>query len=207
MASNTTNHKEETNVKHEEKTQENNKQTMLAVKGRLTLKNKPVNLEVGVDLLEYHRANAEALHRLSTEDEKPTLRDIRRKDHIGEAVLSAVMRQSKLEARLRFAVCWDRTDMLEAQLAAIPSWQESRSNILRNVLQLALELERPAMVKARCTVRAAPGRAAAGRAPQPAAPQPAAQQPAAPQPAARHERTPVPREGARRRLTTRAAAA
>ena len=84
MASNTTNHKEETNVKNEEKTQENNKQTMLAVKGRLTLKNKPVDLEVGVDLLEYHRANAEALHRLSTEDEKPTLRDCRRKDHIGE---------------------------------------------------------------------------------------------------------------------------
>ena len=56
-------------MKNEEKTQENNKQTMLAVKGRLTLKNKPVDLEVGVDLLEYHRANAEALHRLSTEDE------------------------------------------------------------------------------------------------------------------------------------------
>ena len=45
MASNTTNHKEETNVKNEEKTQENNKQTMLAVKGRLTLKNKPVDLK------------------------------------------------------------------------------------------------------------------------------------------------------------------
>ena len=51
-------------------------------------------------------------------------------------------------AGLRFAVSWNRTDLLEAQLSAIPSWQDSRSNLLREVLQHALELERPDMVKA-----------------------------------------------------------
>ena len=104
MASNTTNHKEETNGKNEEKTQENNKQTMLAVKGRLTLKNKPVDLEVGVDLLEYHRANAEALHRLSTEDETnpsrlPTQGPHRRGLHAPEQILAASPRPHRSRSR------------------------------------------------------------------------------------------------------------
>ena len=58
---------------------------------------------------------------------------LRGRDHI-EAVLEAVMRQSTLEQRLKFAVQWDRADMLESQLAAIPSWQEERSHTLRGVL-------------------------------------------------------------------------
>ena len=66
---------------------------------------------------------------------------LRGKDNIGEAVLSAVLRQSELESRLRFAV-WNRSDLLEDELSAIPTWLDNRSGILREVLQYALELER-----------------------------------------------------------------
>jgi hypothetical protein len=57
---------------------------MLAVTGQLTLNNNPVDVAVGIDMLDYHRANAEALHRLSTDDAIPTLRDNRRNEHLGE---------------------------------------------------------------------------------------------------------------------------
>ena len=72
---------------------------------------------------------------------------LRGKDNIGEAVLSAVLRQSELESRLRFAVTWNRSDLLEDELSAIPTWLDNRSGILREVLQYALELERPEMVR------------------------------------------------------------
>ena len=47
---------------------------MLAVTGQLTLNNNPVDVAVGIDMLDYHRANAEALHRLSTDDAIPAAR-------------------------------------------------------------------------------------------------------------------------------------
>ena len=73
---------------------------------------------------------------------------LRGRDHIGEAVLEAVLKQSSLEQRLDFAVRWNRADLLESQLASIPSWQEERKGMLQSVLQKALELERPDMVQA-----------------------------------------------------------
>ncbi len=78
-----TNPKEGTHLKTQDKKQETTK-TMLAVTGQLTLNNNPVDVAVGIDMLDYHRANAEALYRLSTEDDIPTLRDNRRKEHLGE---------------------------------------------------------------------------------------------------------------------------
>ena len=80
-----TNPKEGTHLKTQDKKQETTK-TMLAVTGQLSLNNNPVDVAVGIDMLDYHRANAEALHRLSTEDEIPTLRDNRRKEHLGESI-------------------------------------------------------------------------------------------------------------------------
>ena len=73
---------------------------------------------------------------------------LRGRDHIGEAILEGVFRQSSLERRLQYAVDWNRADLLEAQLSAIPAWKEARSDMLKGVLQQALELERPEMVSA-----------------------------------------------------------
>ena len=78
-----TNPKEGTHLKTQDNKQETTK-TMLAVTGQLTLNNNPVDVAVGIDMLDYHRANAEALHRLSTDDAIPTLRDNRRNEHLGE---------------------------------------------------------------------------------------------------------------------------
>jgi len=58
--------------------------TKLAVTGQLNMNNNPVDVTIDVDMLAYHRANAEALHRLTTDDDIPTLRDNRRKEHLGE---------------------------------------------------------------------------------------------------------------------------
>ena len=56
--------------------------------------------------------------------------------------------QSSPEQRLILAVRWNRADLLESQLASIPSPQEERKGMLQSVLQKAPELERPDMVQA-----------------------------------------------------------
>ena len=83
MASKSTTKKEGTNLKEEDKTSENAK-TTLAIQGQLTMNNTPVAMEVNIDLLDYHKKNAEALHRLVEMDEFPTMRETRRKEHLGE---------------------------------------------------------------------------------------------------------------------------
>ena len=83
MAAKSTCQKEATNVNNEEANQET-KKTLLALNGQLTLNDHPMEVNIGIDLLDYHRANLEALHQLSTDDEKPTLRDRRRCEHLGE---------------------------------------------------------------------------------------------------------------------------
>eukprot|EP00966_Prymnesium_polylepis_P064941 1506565-Prymnesium_polylepis.1 len=45
---------------------------------------------------------------------------LRGKDHIGEAILDAVMRQADEMKRLQLAVSWDREDLLEQELSSLP---------------------------------------------------------------------------------------
>ena len=90
----------------------------------------------------YSKATVDAV------DEWPLIRLfwLRGKEHMGDAILEAVVRQSSLAQKLRLAVKWDDNDMLEEQLGALPAWHESRESLLRRALQMALEWERPKIV-------------------------------------------------------------
>ena len=50
--------------------------------------------------------------------------------------LEAVVRQSTLQQKLKLAVRWNRADMLEEQLGALPLWMPDRNSLLRKALQM-----------------------------------------------------------------------
>ncbi|KOO31412.1 transient receptor potential cation channel subfamily m member 2 [Chrysochromulina tobinii] len=72
---------------------------------------------------------------------------LRGRDNISEVILNAVMKQSPIALQLKFAVAWDRKDMLEELLGSIGAYHSKRIDLMRDTLQHALELERPEMVK------------------------------------------------------------
>ena len=72
---------------------------------------------------------------------------LRGRDHIGETILQAVLRQSSKEKQLEFAVSWDRVEILEDLLSTVPAYEPKRKEWMKKTLQQALELERPDMVK------------------------------------------------------------
>ena len=70
------------------------------------------------------------------------LADDMTKRGITDAILDAAMRQAEdLRTRVRFSVEWHDAERLQSELARIPHWESSRQLILRDRLQLALELQ------------------------------------------------------------------
>lgn len=78
------------------------------------------------------------------------------KASILDCVLGAAMRQAGSTAtKVRFAVEWHDAERLKLQISMIPAWDAARVTILRDALQLSLELQHERCVAA-CIAFAAP---------------------------------------------------
>ena len=81
------------------------------------------------------------------------------KKGVMEAILDAAMLQATtVEERMRCAVEWDDADRLQTILSQVDPWDEDRTQLLRDALQLSLELQRESCVDI-CIKNAAPVKA------------------------------------------------
>lgn len=62
--------------------------TTFAFKGQVKMDDTPMDFEMKIDLLEFHKKNARSLHKMVEVDEPPTLREVRRKEFIGDVPIS-----------------------------------------------------------------------------------------------------------------------
>ena len=75
---------------------------------------------------------------------------------VKKAILDCLIDKEPSAAnRVAYAVRWDDAKRLQRELTRIPTWSDERMDILRNALQLALELENTSSVKI-CRENAAP---------------------------------------------------
>jgi hypothetical protein len=78
-------------------------------------------------------------------------------EDVCKSILEAVLSQAHtVELRVRFAVAWDDEKLLQRELNSLPTWDvKQRSDVLREALQQALELEAEESVRV-CMANAAP---------------------------------------------------
>ena len=75
---------------------------------------------------------------------------------VSKSILDVIMSQANsLELRVQFAVEWDDEKRLQRELSSMPTWDQKRSTVLKDALQLALTLERLKAVRV-CMDNAAP---------------------------------------------------